>query len=143
MKIEDIKNAVLAIVAGIGTVIAKFCGGWDTAMQTLVFVMAVDYITGLIVAGVFKRSNKSSGGALDSRAGFKGLCKKGVVLLIVMLSTYLDRMVGTDTVVRTATILFFIGNEGLSVIENIGLMGVPFPPSIKNALEALQKKSEK
>lgn len=143
MKIEDIKNAVLAIVAGIGTVIAKFCGGWDTAMQTFVFVMAVDYITGIIVAGVFKRSNKSVGGSLDSRAGFKGLCKKGVMLLVVMLAAYLDRMVGTDSVVRTATILFFIGNEGLSVIENIGLMGVPFPPAIKNALEALQKKGDK
>ena len=72
-----VKEAALAVTALAGSAVASALGGWDAALQTLVVCMAVDYLSGLVVAGVFKRSDKSGDGALDSRAGFRGLCKKG------------------------------------------------------------------
>ena len=84
--------------------------------------MALDYLTGLVVAGVFRRSDKSGDGALDSRAGFRGLCKKGAELALVLVAVRLDLLV-EETYARTAVLLFLIGNEGLSVLENLGLMG--------------------
>lgn len=140
---EEAKNIVLVALAIIGTWIAKICGGWDGALQTLVFMMVTDRVLGVLIAIFWKKSNKSASGALDSRAGFKGLLKKGVIIAVVAIATVLDGMVGTDAVVRTAAILFYIGNEGISIIENIGIMGVPFPPAMKNAIEVLQKKGDK
>ena len=77
-----------------------------------------------MVAAFWKNSNKSGSGALDSKAGFKGLCKKGVILLVVWVGTLLDEALGVNYV-RTAAVLFFVGNEGLSFIENLGLMSMP------------------
>lgn len=137
-----IKNAVLAaIAAGVGAVTGAL-GGWDAALQTLLFLMAVDCVTGVVVAGVFKRSAKSTGGRLDSMAGFKGLCKKGAELLLVLVAVRLDALTGTGQYARMAVIVFFIGNEGLSVLENLGLMGVPYPKFLRDALEALREKGE-
>lgn len=142
MSVADIKNTVLLVLASIGSFCAKMVGGWDTALKALIIIMAVDFITGLIVAGVFKRSNKSSGGAIDSRAGFKGLVKKCMILLMVVIGTVLDLLVGTDSVVRTAVILFYMGNEGLSIIENLGLMGMPVPKKLREAFEVLKQKGD-
>lgn len=100
--------------------------------------MVCDYICGLLVAGIWKRSNKSQTGALDSRPGMKGIIKKCMILMMVWLSALMDRGLGLGYA-RTAVVLFFIGNEGLSLLENIGLMGVPYPETMKNALEALKK----
>ena len=130
MNAIQIKNGVLAALATVGTFVAHALGGWDAAMQVLVALMALDYLTGILVAAVWQRSNKSSTGALDSKAGFKGLCKKGMILLLVWLGVLLDNAFGT-TYVRMAVILFFIGNEGISFLENLGLMGVPFPEFLK------------
>jgi toxin secretion/phage lysis holin len=140
MDANQIKNAVLAVVASVGSFVANQLGGWDAALQALVGFMAADYITGLIVAGVFKRSGKSEGGALDSRAGFKGIVKKCAVLVLVWMGAIMDGVIGADYI-RTAVTLFFIANEALSVIENIGLMGVPYPPFLKSALEAIKDKN--
>lgn len=140
---EEAKNIVLVALTIIGTGIAKICGGWDGALQTLVFMMVTDWVLGVLIAIFWKKSNKSESGSLDSRAGFKGLLKKGVIIAVVAIATVLDSMVGTDAVVRTASILFYIGNEGISIIENIGIMGVPFPPAMKNAIEVLQKREQK
>ena len=96
----------------------------------------------VLVAALWQRSDKSRTGALDSKAGFRGLCKKGVILLLVWLGVLLDEALGVSYV-RTAVILFFLGNEGLSLLENIGLMGVPFPAFLKKALEALRDKGDK
>ena len=139
---EYIKNGVLAVLAAVGSVIAHALGGWDAAMKLLVAMMAVDYITGWLVAAVWHRSPKSVSGALNSNAGFKGLCKKGGILLIIWVATLLDSAIGA-AYVRTAVILFFIGNEGLSLLENLGLMGVPFPKFLRAALEALQEQGDK
>lgn len=135
-----IKNLVLAIIAAVGTGIATALGGWDMALQALLAVMAIDIITGLLVAVVWKKSGKSETGAADSRAMFKGLCRKFVIILAVFLAQQIDRSTGLGGVLRLGVILFFTGNEGLSVVENAGLMGVPMPKIIKDALEQLRKK---
>ena len=141
MNAIQIKNGVLAALATVRTIVAHALGGWDAAMQVLVALMALDYLTGILVAAVWQRSNKSSTGALDSKAGFKGLCKKGMILLLVWLGVLLDNAFGT-TYVRMAVIIFFIGNEGISFLENLGLMGVPFPEFLKKALEALRDQGD-
>lgn len=138
---EHWKNGVLGALAAVGSAVAGALGGWDTGLQTLVFCMAVDWVTGLVVAGVFKKSAKSTDGALDSRAGFKGLCKKGAELVLVLVAVRLDAFIG-GAYTRTAVLLFLVGNEGLSVLENLGLMGVPYPAFLKNALEVLRDKGE-
>ncbi len=136
-----IKNSVLAVVATVGSFLARALGGWDPAMAVLIGMMAADYLTGLLVAAFWQRSNKSETGALDSKAGFKGLCKKGVILLLVWLGVLLDSALGVSYI-RTAVALFFIGNEGLSLLENIGLMGVKYPAFLQKALEALRDKAD-
>ena len=142
MSAVQIKNGVLAVLAAAGAFIAKTLGGWDAMMKLLVAFMAMDYLTGWLVAAVWKKSNKSDSGALNSNASFKGLCKKGMILLLVWFGVLLDEAIGT-TYVRNAVVLFFIGNEGLSLLENIGLMGVPFPDFLKKALEVLHDQGNK
>lgn len=137
-----IKNAALGAVAAAVGVLTGALGGWDTALQTLVFFMALDCVTGVVVAGVFKRSGKSEGGRLSSLAGFQGLCRKGAELVLVLVAVRLDAMTGSGQYVRMAVLVFFIGNEGLSVLENLGLMGVPYPHFLREALEALRDKGE-
>lgn len=140
-NIGYVKNVILAALATAGTFAANTLGGWDAALELLVGLMAADYLTGLIVAGVFKRSGKSESGTLESRAGFKGLLRKGTVLLLVWISALLDRTIGT-AYIRTAVCFFFAGNEGLSILENTALMGVPYPSFIKDALEALRDQGD-
>jgi toxin secretion/phage lysis holin len=141
MTATTIKNGIIATLAVVGGIISNLLGGWDTALQVLIICMAVDYITGLIVAGVFRHSRKTESGALDSRAGFKGLIRKFSTLLVVLLAAQLDTVIG-GTFSRTAVILFFCANESLSVLENVGLMGVEYPKFLKNALEALKDKGD-
>ena len=142
MDAVHMKNMILAAAAAIGTFVANELGGWDAAMQVLVALMAVDYVTGVLVAAVWHRSNKSATGALDSKAGFRGLIKKCMILLLVWIGVLLDNALGA-AYIRTAVILFFIGNEGLSLLENLGLMGVPFPAFLQRALEALRENGDK
>ncbi|MBE7033673.1 MAG: phage holin family protein [Ruminococcaceae bacterium] len=136
-----IKNYILAFFAGMGSILAETFGGWDAFLKALVLFMIVDYITGMTVALVFHKSGKTKNGGASSSVGFKGIAKKICVFLLVALATRVDSMSKTNYV-RNATIFFFIANEGLSVIENIGLMGVKYPTFLKKALEALKDKSE-
>lgn len=130
-------KATICAAAGIvGALVVSFLGGWDTALQTLVVFMAIDYMTGIIVAAVFKASSKSENGGLDSGVGLKGLLRKLAMLCGVTMAYYLDKVAGTDFV-RDATCLAFVCNEGLSIIENFGLMGVPIPAPIRNAIDVL------
>lgn len=124
-----------------GSVIASIFGGFDAGLITLMIFMGIDYLTGLIVAGVFHKSQKSETGSLESRAGWKGLCRKGVTLLIVIVACRLDVVTGS-TFIRDAVIIAFIANETISIIENAGLMGVPIPAVITKAIEILKTKSE-
>ena len=132
---------LLGLLGAVGAFISSLYGGWDSAMTTLAIFMAIDYITGLIVAGVFKKSGKSETGALESRAGWKGLCKKGMTLLIVLVAVRLDLAIGA-AFVKDAVVIGYIANETISIIENAGLMGLPIPKVITKAIEVLQKKSE-
>ena len=125
----------------IGGVIASLFGGWDTALQTLVIFMAIDYITGLVVAGVFHASPKSRTGALESRAGWKGLIRKGETLLIVLVACRLDAVMATSFV-RDAVVIGFICNETISIVENAGLMGLPIPAALTKAVDILKQRSE-
>lgn len=138
---ENVKNMILAAVATVVTIVGNKLGGWDVSLKVLVAMMGADYITGVMVAAFWRRSNKSTTGALDSRAGFRGLCRKAVVFVLVFVSYRLDRALGISYV-RTAVCWFFVANEGLSLLENVGLMGVPYPKFLKNALEALKDKAD-
>lgn len=132
-------------MTGIGVVggfIASLFGGWDAALTTLVIFMGIDYVTGLIVAGVFHNSGKTESGALESRAGWKGLCRKGMTLLIVLIACRLDLIMNTNFV-RDAVVIGYIANETISIVENAGLMGLPIPSAIIKAIEVLTKKNEK
>ena len=132
------------ICTGIGIVgafIASLYGGWTQGMTTLLMFMAIDYIMGLLVAGIWHKSKKTEDGRLESRAGWKGLVRKGVTMLIVLVAARLDMTIGT-TMIRDTAVIGFIANEGISIIENAGLMGVPLPAIITNALEVLRKESE-
>lgn len=135
------KEGILTGIGVVGSFIASMFGGWDAALMTLLIFMAVDYITGLIVAGVFKASTKSENGALESRAGWKGLCRKGMTLLIVLVAYQLDVVMGS-AFIRDAVIIAFIANETISIIENAGLMGVPIPGVIQKAIDVLKQKAE-
>lgn len=135
------KQTICTAVGLAGSVIANLFGGWDDALTTLLIFMVIDYVSGLIVAGIFKKSPKTDTGALESKAGWKGLCRKGMTLLFVLIAYRLDLTIGTSYI-RDAVIIAFIANETISLIENAGLMGVPLPSVISKAVDILQKKSE-
>ena len=129
------------MIGVIGSFIASLFGGWDAALVTLVIFMGIDYVTGLIVAGVFHNSEKTKNGTLESRAGWKGLCRKGVTLLVVLVACRLDLMIGSNFI-RDAVVIAFVVNETISIIENAGLMGIPIPAAIIRAIEILKNKAE-
>lgn len=135
------KEGICTGIGVVGSFIANLFGGWDASLVTLMIFMAADYITGLIVAGVFHRSAKTKSGALESLAGWKGLCRKGVSLLIVLVACRLDLVMGSNFI-RDAVVIAFIANETISIIENAGLMGVPVPAVIVKAIEVLKRKAE-
>lgn len=137
----QVKNGVLAMLAVVGSAVSSAFGGWDGFLQILIAMMVCDYITGILVAGIWKRSGKTKNGALSSSVGFKGIVKKCMILMLVWLAVMMDNAMGVH-VARTAVCLFFIGNEGLSLLENIGLMGVPYPAFLKNALEQLKQRGD-
>lgn len=133
------KEPLCTTIGLVGAWAAALLGGWNTALGTLIIFMATDFIMGLIVAGVFRKSKKTESGTLSSRAGFKGLCKKVVILLFVLIAHRLDLVIGTDYI-RNTVIIGFMANELISIVENAGLMGVPLPKVIIKAIEVLQGK---
>lgn len=142
MDATMIKNGALAALAAVGSWIANSLGGWDASLQVLIALMVADYITGVLVAAVWHKSSKSSSGTLNSVAGFKGILKKCMILMLVWIGVLLDQALGS-AYARTAVVLFFVGNEGISLLENLGLMGVPFPAFLRRALEALRDQGDK
>ena len=133
------KQGICTTFGVIGAGIAAAFGGWDAAMAALLVCMGVDYLSGSIVALVFHNSQKSETGAYNSAYGLKGLCKKGLMLLFVLVAVQMDRMLGADYV-RDAVCIGFCSNEVLSIVENLGLAGIPMPQAVVKALEQLQKK---
>ena len=140
-KILSFKNMLCAAAGAVGGVISALLGGWSEDMTTLIIFMITDFVTGLILAAVFRKSNKTADGALHSKAGFYGLCKKCVMLLFVLIAHRLDMALGVGYI-RTVTVIGFTVNEAISIIENAGMMGVPIPEKIKNAIELLKERDE-
>ena len=134
------KETVCTILGLIGSAVCWAFGGWDTAMATLLVCICVDYVSGSIVALVFHKSSKTESGAYNSAYGLKGLCKKCLMLLFVLVAVQIDRVLGADYV-RDAVCIGFSVNEILSIIENLGLAGIPMPEIVVKSLEQLQKKS--
>ena len=132
------KNYLSTFIGVVGSMIAGLLGGWDMSIQTLLMFQVFDYASGLIVAGVFHNSPKTENGAIESKAGWKGLIRKGVTLGIVMMANRLDMQLGT-TYIRDGVCIAFITNELISIVENCGLMGITMPDVIKNGLEVLTK----
>ncbi len=140
MDIIAIKTGLCATIGALGGAVAALFGGWSADLMTLVLFMAADYITGLVLAAVFHKSRKSASGTLESRAGLKGLCRKGAILLVVLVAQRLDMLTGL-TVVRTAVVIGFIANETISIFENLALMGIHMPAPIKKALDVLNDRT--
>ena len=131
--------AVCAAVGAVGGVIARALGGWDNAVVTLIIFMVIDYAMGIIVAAVFKNSEKSANGGLSSRVCWIGLARKVMTLLFVIIANRLDVLIGTDYI-RTGVIISFCASELISICENAGLMGVPLPSVITKAIDILKNK---
>ncbi len=136
------KTSICTVVGAIGGCIATLFGGWDAGLVTLIIFMVIDYLSGLTVAGIFHKSKKTESGTLESRAGFKGLCRKCMTLLFVLIAYRLDIVIGSDYI-RDAVIIGFIANETISIVENAGLMGIPLPGVITKAIDVLTLKAKK
>lgn len=135
------KNALCTIAGAVGGFVVYLFGGWSEDLITLIIFMSIDFLMGVILALVFKKSNKTESGAYNSHAGWIGLIKKCVTLLFILIAHRLDMVLSTEYI-RTATIIGFIVNEVISIVENAGLMGIPLPGVIKRAIEILKKKVE-
>ena len=135
-------DKILKILAGVAGAICGLFGEWTTTLTILVVVMAIDYISGVLVAACGK-SPKTEAGGLSSKVGFIGIAKKAFMMILVLLATMLDKAIGNETMVfQTSLVFYYIANEGLSVLENAALMGLPFPEKLKKALETLRDKDE-
>ena len=141
VHLTETKATILGGAALVGGMIGQVFGGMDAALITLLIFMAIDYVSGLIVAGVFQASDKSASGSLSSVACWQGLLKKGMTLIIVLVAARLDIVLGT-AFVRDAVVIAYVVNETISIIENAGLMGLPVPDVIMSAIEQLQGKNE-
>lgn len=139
---EKIKDMLIVIFTISGTLAIKFLGGTDAVLTALVFLICIDYITGMLLSLVFKKSQKTENGTYDSYTGFKGIVKKVIILVCVAACNQLDIALGFNGYIRTLVIVFFIVNDFLSIIENTGLMGIRWPKAIKNMLEALRDKAD-
>ena len=136
------KQTICAVLGAVGSAVAALFGGWDAGLATLMIFMGLDYISGLILAGVFHKSSKTDTGTLESSTGWEGLCRKVMTLLFVLVAYRLDLVIDTNYI-RDAVIIAFIANETISLVENAGLMGVPLPAVIIKAVDILQKKTER
>ena len=137
------KYKIFTALALAGSALAELFGSWDMALETLLILMAADWITGgLLLPAVFGKSPKSPNGALESRAGWKGLCRKGMTLFYILIAARMDRLLDMDYI-RNAVCIGFIANELLSIVENAGLMGVPLPAMIRKVIDILKENAEK
>lgn len=128
---KEISSSIIALIC---TGCVYLLGGWDVSLICLVIAIAIDYVSGIMKAFVLRE--------LSSKIGLRGLLKKIGVLMVVMLAVIVDRVTGETGMIRSLVIYYFVANEGLSIIENLGQTGVPIPSSIKKALRALKKENK-
>ena len=139
MTWDRITKAAAAIIGAA----AGIMGEWNVLLTILAWLMGIDYLTGLVCAWR-GRSPKTESGGVSSKAGFDGLIRKFFIMLVVLTATLLDTAIGNSTrVFQTAATMYYIANEGISILENTSLMGVQYPTFIKNALDAIKEKNDK
>ena len=128
---DNVVDALRIAAAGIGGIVTYIWGPWDALIVALVAMVIIDYITGVIKAAVQ--------GKLSSAVGFRGLLKKVAIFLLVAVGVMVDRVIpATNEAVRSAVIFFYIANEGLSILENAGELGLPLPAALKKSLEKMK-----
>ena len=128
---DKVFDKAVKALAAMGGAVAGALGGWDALLRVLVAMMAADYASGVTVA-IMGRSRKIEHGGLSSKVGAEGILRKGMMLAVVLAASLLDTaMGGGNAMCRDAACWFYIANEGLSLLENLGLMGVPFPERLK------------
>lgn len=133
---KEFWNTIQLIFAGIGGWLGYFLGGCDGLLYALIAFVVVDYITGVMCA--------IADHSLSSEVGFKGIYRKVLIFLLVGIANILDvQVIGTGSVLRTAVVFFYISNEGISLLENAGHLGLPIPKKMKEVLEQLHDRSEK
>ena len=133
---KEFWNTIQLVFTGIGGWLGYFLGGWDGLLYALIAFVAIDYVTGVMCA--------ISNHTLSSEVGFKGICRKVLIFLLVGIGSILDaHVIGSGSVLRTAVIFFYISNEGVSILENAAHLGLPVPEKIKVVLEQLHDKSAK
>lgn len=133
---KEFWNTIQLLFAGIGGWLGYFLGGCDGLLFALLAFVVIDYITGVMCAIADK--------TLSSEVGFKGICRKVLIFLLVGIANILDvQVIGTGSILRTAVIFFYISNEGVSLLENAAHLGLPVPSKMKAVLEQLHDKSEK
>lgn len=133
---KEFWNTIQLVFTGIGGWLGYFLGGWDGLLYALIAFVAIDYVTGVMCA--------ISNHTLSSEVGFKGICRKVLIFLLVGIGSILDaRVIGSGSVIRTAVIFFYISNEGVSILENAARLGLPVPEKIKVVLEQLHDRSAK
>lgn len=129
------QSAIKSILSAVATTLLFILGGWDIALQSLIIIMIIDYLTGISKSYVAKK--------LNSNKGFKGIVKKLAMLGIVAIAVIIDRLIGDTGLIRTFIIYYLVANEGLSIIENLGEMDIIVPEFLKNKLEQLKDKGDK
>ena len=135
-------DKILKYIAGAAGAVAGLLGEWNVALTILAILMVLDYLTGLIVAWR-GRSPKTAGGGVSSRVGFDGLIRKFFIMIVVLVATLLDRVIGNSAAVfQTAATMYYIANEGISILENTALMGVVYPKFIMRALETMREEND-
>ena len=131
---ERIWDKAVKWFAAVGGGVAGVFGGWDPLLQVLTGMMVIDYLSGVVVA-MMGRSAKTEYGGLSSKVGAMGLARKGLMLLVVLVAALLDAAMGTEgSVCRDAACWFYIANEGISILENVGQAGAPYPDRLKRLL---------
>ncbi len=133
---KEFWNTIQLVFTGIGGWLGYFLGGWDGLLYALIAFVAIDYVTGVMCA--------ISNHTLSSEVGFKGICRKVLIFLLVGIGSILDaHVIGSGSVLRTAVIFFYISNEGVSILENAARLGLPVPEKIRVVLEQLHDRSAK
>ena len=133
---KEFWNTIQFIFTAVGGWLGYFLGGCDGLLYALIAFVAIDYITGVMCAVIDRK--------LSSAVGFKGIFRKVLIFLLVGIANIIDvQVVGTGAVLRTAVIFFYISNEGVSLLENAGHLGLPIPERVKTVLEQLHDRAEK
>lgn len=134
IKMEQLGSFIKFVIALGGTAVSYLYGGFDSLLMIFTFMVAIDYITGLLASGVE--------GKLSSQIGFKGIAKKIMIFALIAVAHFVDQLVGNEHLIRDATIFFYMANEILSITENAGRLGIPIPTFLKNAITLLRNKSK-